>query len=354
MDIPTPHGTLDILSRQPNFEGLHSCIWRFKWERGPRVTFDLLRLAVHQWWINQSIRHTSSGAVCQLHWLPSLHVSGEGALLYKLTICFPGWYFVVFTMGIFGRRKIFLSYVASLSHAYAGIVRASSQDVSVQLSQELFYENGTVYDQLLILNSDFIVDPDLLAEQGLPFYASTWVIHLLVSNLGMAATFTHLLLWNRKDLEAAWSWMRPSGLRRMWANRKSFDWRIWKDGGMRNREVVNADAMKEMDPHYREMLKYADAPNSWYATILLCACIAALVVIYKTDSTLPWYATISSRSTLEADCLRQQVGFPRCAFPWRALDFIFRGAIRNHGIKLQHSAFCANDWRLHSPWQANG
>ena len=41
----------------------------------------------------------------------------------------------------------------------------------LQLSQELFYENGTVYDQLLILNSDFEVDPTLLAEQGLPFYA---------------------------------------------------------------------------------------------------------------------------------------------------------------------------------------
>ena len=250
----------------------------------------------------------------------------RGRVAIQANNCFPGWYFVVFTMGIFGRRKIFLSYVASLSHAYAGIVRASSQDVSVQLSQELFYENGTVYDQLLILNSDFIVDPDLLAEQGLPFYASTWVIHLLVSNLGMAATFTHLLLWNRKDLEAAWSWMRPSGLRRMWANRKSFDWRIWKDDGMRNREVVNADAMKEMDPHYREMLKYADAPNSWYATILLCACIAALVVIYKTDSTLPWCAKFLSVLRWKLIICVNRWGF-LVALSLGALSILFFGAL---------------------------
>lgn len=36
-----------------------------------------------------------------------------------------------------------------------------------QLSQELFYANGSVYDQLLILNDKFEVDKTLLAEQGL-------------------------------------------------------------------------------------------------------------------------------------------------------------------------------------------
>lgn len=36
-----------------------------------------------------------------------------------------------------------------------------------QLSQELFYANGTVYDQLLILNDKFEVDKTLLEQQGL-------------------------------------------------------------------------------------------------------------------------------------------------------------------------------------------
>ena len=62
----------------------------------------------------------------------------------------------------------------------------------------------------------------------------------------------------------------------------------------------------ESDPHYREMLKviifwytaylayflpmwqYPDAPNSWYIVILIVSVITALVIIYKTDSTLPW------------------------------------------------------------------
>jgi len=54
---------------------------------------------------------------------------------------------------------------------------------SKQLSQLLFYENGTQYNQTLILNSAYEVDSALLAEQGLPYYASTWIVYLLSTNL---------------------------------------------------------------------------------------------------------------------------------------------------------------------------
>ncbi|KAJ6507971.1 OPT oligopeptide transporter protein-domain-containing protein [Mycena vitilis] len=153
------------------------------------------------------------------------------------------------------------------------------------LSQELFYANGSVYDQLLILNNNFEVDPTMLAEQGLPFYAATWVVALLGTNLGTAATFTHLLLWNRDDLRGAWSWMAPSALKESWAG---FNWRFWQDDGMREKDG------QDIDPHYREMLKYSDAPNSWYIVTLVLSIVVSLVVIYKADSTLPWWGfTIS-------------------------------------------------------------
>lgn len=152
------------------------------------------------------------------------------------------------------------------------------------LSQELFYANGSIYDQLLILDDKLEVDPTLLAEQGLPFYAGTWVVNLLTSNVGMAATITHLLLWNRDDLRGAWSWINKDSLKQMWTE---FDWRFWKADG--KREVTPDD---DMDPHYREMLKYPDAPNSWYGATLAAAFITALVIIYKTDSTLPWWGFI--------------------------------------------------------------
>lgn len=155
------------------------------------------------------------------------------------------------------------------------------------LSQLLFYENGTQYNQTLILNSNYEVDPTLLAEQGIPYYSSTWIVYLLTSNLGLAATFTHLLLWNRDDLRSAWSWMTPSGIKQMWAN---FDWKFWKADGMRKQEVDD----ENIDPHYKQMLKYPDAPNSWYFVVFIVAFVISLVVIYKTNSTLPWWGFIIS------------------------------------------------------------
>ncbi|KAN0091066.1 OPT oligopeptide transporter domain containing protein [Tylopilus felleus] len=152
------------------------------------------------------------------------------------------------------------------------------------LSQLLYYENGTQYNQTLILNSNYEVDPTLLAEQGLPWYSSTWVVNLLATNLGLAATFTHLLLWNLDDLRAAWSWASPRALKETW---KTSNWKFWQNDGMRN-----VDEEKELDPHYREMLKYPDAPNSWYFLTFLLSFIVALVVIYKTDSTLPWWGFV--------------------------------------------------------------
>ncbi|TFK74138.1 OPT superfamily oligopeptide transporter [Pluteus cervinus] len=154
------------------------------------------------------------------------------------------------------------------------------------LSQELFYENGTLYDQLLILNDNFEVDPTLLAEQGLPFYAGSWVVQLLVTNLGMAATFTHLMIWNFDDLKGAWGWCTPSGVKRIYRN---FDWKFWRHDGMRD---IRDD--EDLDPHYRQMLKYPDAPNSWYIVTLAFSIVISLVIIYKTDSTLPWWGFLIS------------------------------------------------------------
>jgi hypothetical protein len=131
----------------------------------------------------------------------------------------------------------------------------------------LFSADGTIYNQTLILNDKFEVDPRLLAQQGLvchvvilnmmdrliyhclaqPFYAGTWVAQLLASNLGLGATFTHLLIWNYSDIMGVWSWMSPPGLRLMYQN---FNWRFWTDDGMRKQTDSG-----ELDPHYHEMLK---------------------------------------------------------------------------------------------------
>ncbi|KAN0076946.1 OPT oligopeptide transporter domain containing protein [Tylopilus felleus] len=160
------------------------------------------------------------------------------------------------------------------------------------LSQLLFYENGTVYDQLLILNSNYEVDPALLAEQGLPYYAGTWVVYLLSTNLALAATFTHLLLWNCEDLAAAWSWISPSNLRKQWQEFRwdNVKWKFWNDDGMREIPKDNED----IDPHYAQMFKYPEVPKSWYYITFAASFAVALVVNYKSDSTLPWWSFVIS------------------------------------------------------------
>ena len=96
--------------------------------------------------------------------------------------------------------------------------------------QTLFYENRSVYDQLLILDPYYEVDPALLTEQDLPFYPASWVINLLATNPAMTATLTHLLLWNRSDLKGAWSWATPTALKNSWA---TVNWTFWKQDDMR-------------------------------------------------------------------------------------------------------------------------
>ena len=74
------------------------------------------------------------------------------------------------------------------------------------------------------------------------------MVQLITTNLGIGATFGHLLIWNRDDMRKAWSWISLSGIKQIYQN---FDWRFWQDDGKRGE--LAKDEM--LDPHYREMLK---------------------------------------------------------------------------------------------------
>lgn len=56
------------------------------------------------------------------------------------------------------------------------------------LSQLLFYENGTEYDQLSILNPDFTLNNTALAEQGLPWYAASQTLYQLSRTMYIGST----------------------------------------------------------------------------------------------------------------------------------------------------------------------
>ncbi|GAA5984472.1 hypothetical protein JCM11641_006993 [Rhodosporidiobolus odoratus] len=127
------------------------------------------------------------------------------------------------------------------------------------LSQQLFYENGTEYDQLTILNADYSLNETALAEQGLPWYAASNAIYYLGCNLSIGATLTHVGLWYWRPMLNAFKAFRD----------RSID-----------------------DPHFQSMRKYKEVPMWVYGGIMLGSFAMAMAVCYTGGSQLPWWALI--------------------------------------------------------------
>lgn len=159
------------------------------------------------------------------------------------------------------------------------------------LSQLLFSEqsNNTLYqtyDQLSVLGSDGVVDPTLLEKQGLPWMSASFAAYVLTQNLAITATITHLCLWNWDDLKSAWSFMAPSNLRKLALPETYMFWRP--------RREYTSEELAKLDPHYRLMMRYPDAPNWWYGMVLLLSAIIGLACIYEAKSGMSWYGFIIS------------------------------------------------------------
>lgn len=128
------------------------------------------------------------------------------------------------------------------------------------ISQNLFYENGTVYDQSLILNEDFSLNKTALAEQGQPWLSGSSVIFNMGTNLAIGATFVHIGLWHGKEIYAAF--------------------------------LDHIKGITRSDPHYEQMKKYKEVPFYWYLAITVIAFIVAMVTTFTGHTHLPWWALI--------------------------------------------------------------
>ena len=171
------------------------------------------------------------------------------------------------------------------------------------LSQLLFSaeSNGTSYvqyNQTAILGANNEVDPAALAVQGLPFFSSSYTLSLLTTNLAIAATFVHLLLWNYGDISSAWGFVNMASIKRA-LHPKKWNFRFWQaeDGTPRSAQELAA-----LDPHYRLMLAYNEVPTWWYAGILVVSVAVGLICIYEANSTLPWFGFIVA-CALSAICI---------------------------------------------------
>ncbi|EKM57186.1 uncharacterized protein PHACADRAFT_254776 [Phanerochaete carnosa HHB-10118-sp] len=124
------------------------------------------------------------------------------------------------------------------------------------LTQLLFYENGTEYDQLSILNPDYTLNYQKLEEQGLPWYAASQLLYLISRTMYIGAALTHFLLWHGKTVY----------------------------------QIIRDSRTKETDdPHYQKMKIYKEVPWYWYMGMFVVTVAMALATCYTAKSQLPWW-----------------------------------------------------------------
>ncbi|SJL14148.1 related to peptide transporter [Armillaria ostoyae] len=127
------------------------------------------------------------------------------------------------------------------------------------LTQLLFFENGTEYDQLSILNADFTLNEEKLQAVGLPWFAASQLLYKISRTMYIGAAITHFLLWHFKTLY----------------------------------KIIQDSATKECDdPHYRKMKIYKEMSNWWYLAIFVACFGMAIGTTYGADSGLPWWGTV--------------------------------------------------------------
>ncbi|PMD19683.1 peptide transporter MTD1 [Hyaloscypha hepaticicola] len=156
------------------------------------------------------------------------------------------------------------------------------------LSQSLFSgdsnaTNPIVWNQTAVIGSNNRIDPVALAVQGLPYFATTYGINLLVTNMSVTACFVHLCLWYWKDMKAAIAPFRPSNLRRLVTREY---WTTWKDS------AEPAPNEENYDPHYKLMMQYKAVPDWWFGCVLLLSFTIAMIILYTGHSTLPWWGFV--------------------------------------------------------------
>ncbi|KAI3614519.1 oligopeptide transporter [Moniliophthora roreri] len=125
------------------------------------------------------------------------------------------------------------------------------------LSQLLFRENGSRYDQTMILNDDFTLNEEKLAAYGLPYFAASQAVTKIGYSLSFGATITHIIIWNGKQLLEA---------------------------------VKSAKSDAIVDAHYEKMKAYKEVPFWWYTAMFVISLAIGMATNYTGHSQLPWWA----------------------------------------------------------------
>ena len=149
------------------------------------------------------------------------------------------------------------------------------------MAQELFFENGTVYDQSAILDADNNLDKQAYEAVGQPYFAATWAFQLICNNAGTAAALVHTILWNGPEISAA--------IRSSYGNMVSAS-----PSSSPSSSMFSSDNRNKSDNstnyHFDAMKIYKEVPLWWYLALLSLSVLISLVVINVTGSGLEWWA----------------------------------------------------------------
>ncbi|KAG7087781.1 hypothetical protein E1B28_013722 [Marasmius oreades] len=125
------------------------------------------------------------------------------------------------------------------------------------LGQLLYRENGSEYDQIMILNDDFTLNEQKLSDYGLPWFTTSAAIAKIGSSISLGASVTHILIWYSKTV-----------------------WKAIRDG--RKGGIVDA--------HYEKMKVYSEVPYWWYTAMFVVSVAIGMATNYTGHSQLPWWA----------------------------------------------------------------
>jgi hypothetical protein len=107
--------------------------------------------------------------------------------------------------------------------------------------------------------------------------------------MGTTANLTHMFLWNYDDIKTGWAFAHPKNLMKLF---KPATWMFWRRTETKAERKQRFLDDPNLDPHYKLMLEYDDAPTWWYGVIVLVSVVISLACLYILDSTLPWWGFI--------------------------------------------------------------
>ena len=160
------------------------------------------------------------------------------------------------------------------------------------LSQVLFSgasnsTNPIQWNQTSVIGANNIIDQAALAVEGLPWFATSYALNILVTDISVTASITHLCLYFWPEMREACAFLSPTSFKRLLQPR-TWNLKFWESSG------VPDENQDHYDPHYKLMLAYKPCPDRWYGVVLVLSIVVALIVLYKGDSTLPWWGLLVS------------------------------------------------------------